>query len=310
VYIQMQHQQGLGELGWFIDRIIGSTRTPTGHEILTERAARGLIKNSADLAALIAGSRRPDLADPQDHIKPGEEKRHFLRSITYSPLHAWFYAIDHLQKLHQQMMASSNRADQFMLISEALHLIQDSFAPAHVERDPRTEDILNIRVYGPKAPLGNHLFRIDPRDDIFTTKPPRALTLSAQKAITCSKEYLRMALRHIRLKQLPPQLTSLPLIQQTARDLKAFISRRLWLRLPDLRVGSRGEAVGILIAYLNGWMLQNAPSLLSSLRLPKGASPTFDSNTHDAVLAFQKAKGLSNNGIVERPTWEKLLLYL
>jgi hypothetical protein len=308
MYIHAYGHQPAGDLGWFIDTRIRTAKTPAGHEIVTERAARGMITNRADLAALIAGVRRPDLADPQDHIKLGEEKRHFLRSITYSPLHAWFYAIDHLQKLHQQMIASSNRADQFMLIGEALHLIQDSFAPAHVERDSRTGDILNIRVYGPKAPPGNHLFHVDPGDDISTTKPPRALTLSAQKAITCSKEYLRMALRHIQLKQLPPQLTSLP--QQTARDLKTFISRRLWLRLPDLSVGSSGEAVGILIAYLNGWMLQNAPGLLSSLPLPKGSNPTFDSNTHDAVLHFQKAKGLNDNGIVKRPTWEKLLLFL
>jgi hypothetical protein len=99
------------------------------------------------------------------------------------------------------MMASSRWADQLKLIGEALHLIQDSFAPAHVEREPRTGDILNIGVYGPLAPQGNHLFRVDPRDDIFATKPPRMLTLNAQKAITCSKEYLQMALRHIQLKQ-------------------------------------------------------------------------------------------------------------
>lgn len=49
-------------------------------------------------------------------------------------------------------VASTNRAYQFSLIGEALHLIQDSFAPAHVEREQRTGDILNIRVYDPKPP--------------------------------------------------------------------------------------------------------------------------------------------------------------
>ena len=162
--IHMRHQQGLGELGWFIDRIIGSTRTPTGHEILTELAARGLIKDNVDLDALIVGSRRPDLADPQHHIKPGKESSHFLRSFTQSPSDAWWSAINHLRTLHQQMMDGSKRVDQFMLIGEALHLIQDSFAPAHVEREPRTGDILNISIYGPLAPQGNHLFRIDQRN--------------------------------------------------------------------------------------------------------------------------------------------------
>ena len=299
MYIQMRHQQGLGELGWFIDRMIGPTRTPTGHEELTKRAARGLIKNpaTADLAALIAGSRRPDLADPQDHIKPGEESRHFLRSIKQSPLVAWDLAIDHLRTLHQQMMASSNRADQFMLIGEALHLIQDSFAPAHVEREPRTGDILNIRVYGPLPPPGNHLFRIDPRDDIFTTKPPRALTPDAQRAITCSKEYLQMAMRHLQLKWTPLSLT-----QQTARDLNAFMSRRLWLRRPVLRMGSSGGWV----SEFEGWF--NGSTVTLNLNLPALTHGNFDSGMLAAVFAFQKATGLSADGIVGQRTWKKLRL--
>ena len=302
MYIHMRHQQGLGELGWFIDRMIGPTRTPTGHEELTKRAARGLIKNSADLAALIAGSRRPDLADPQDHIKPGEESRHFLRSIKQSPLDAWWSAIRHLQTLHHQMMASSNRANQFMLIGEALHLIQDSFAPAHVEREPRTGDILNIRVYGPLAPQGNHLFRIDPRDDIFATKPPRMLTLDAQKAITCSNEYLQMALRHIQLKQLPSWIP-LSLTQQTARALNAFISHRLWLRRPELRIGSSGDWVSEFAGRFNG------STVRINLNLPTlNTHGKFDSDMRTAVLAFQNATDLKANGIVGRRTWQKLLL--
>lgn len=302
MYIQMRYQQGLGELGWFIDRVIGSTRTPTGHEILTKRAARGLIKNTADLTALIAGSRRPDLADPKDHIKPGDENRHFLRSIKKSPLNAWWSAINHLRTLHQQMMVGSNRADQFLLIGEALHLIQDSFAPAHVEREPRTGDILNIRAYGPLAPQGNHLFRIDPQDDIFTNKPPRALTPDAQRAIGCSKEYLQMALRHIQLKQLP-LWTPLSMAKQTKRDLNAFISRRLWLRRPELRIGSRGDWVSEFEAFFNG------STVSLNLNLPMlNTHGIFDSDMLTGVLAFQKGTGLNVDGIVGRRTWQKLLL--
>jgi peptidoglycan hydrolase-like protein with peptidoglycan-binding domain len=96
--------------------------------------------------------------------------------------------------------------------------------------------------------------------------------------------------------------TPLSLTQQTERDLNAFISRRLWLRLPELRVGSRGEAVGILMGYLNGWLTLNA----SSLPLLQGS--TFDSDMYNAVLAFQKAMGLKADGIVGRETWKKLLL--
>ena len=297
----MRYQQGLGELGWFIDRKIGSARTPTGHEILTKRSARGLIKNAADLAALIDGARRPDLADPSDHIKLGEQRRHFLRSIKQRSSDAWFLAIDHLRALHQSMMASTNRADQFRLIGEGLHLIQDSFAPAHVEREPRTGDILDIRVYDPKAAPGDHIFLTDPRDAIFTPRPPNALVIEAQRAISCSKEYLQMLLKHLQLKQLP-FWTPLSLAQQTKRDLNAFIARRLWFRLPDLSVGAQGWPMVVLHGYLNTWLA------LTSSNLSQLQGSTFDSDTRNAVLEFQKARRVTADGMVRRQAWEKLLL--
>lgn len=300
MYIQMQHQQGLGELGWSIDRVIGFTKTPTGHEALTGLAVRGLIKNSADLANLIDGSRRPDLADLKHHIKVGEERRHFLRSIKQSSLDAWWSAINHLRTLHQQMMASSP-VDRFKLIGEALHLIQDSFAPAHVNREPRTGDILSIRVYGPGAPSGKHpfihRFRVDPRDEILATTSPRMLTPDAQKAISCSKEYLQMALRHIQLKQFWPLFSLTP-----NRDLNAFISRRLWLRRPELRKGSSGIWVSEFEVWFNG------STVRINLNLPALKSHIFDSDMETAVLAFQNAIGLTEKGIVGRQTWQKLLL--
>lgn len=136
MYIQMRHQPGLSGPGWSINSVIEATKILRGHEILIDLAARSLIKNPADLAALINDSRVPDLVDPRTDIKLGEEHHHFLRSITKSSLSAWNLSIDHLRTLHQQMVARSNRADQLMLIGEALHLIQDSVSPAHVELAP------------------------------------------------------------------------------------------------------------------------------------------------------------------------------
>jgi hypothetical protein len=69
MYIQPYGVQNSSGLGWFIDTRIGTAKTPAGHEILTEQAARGVITNRADLTALLNGARRPDLANPQDHIK-------------------------------------------------------------------------------------------------------------------------------------------------------------------------------------------------------------------------------------------------
>lgn len=301
MYIHAYGHQPSGDLGWFIDTQISTFKTPAGHEILTERAAHGIVKNNADVTALIAGVRRPDLADPQDHIKLGEQKRHFLRSIKQPSWSAWFLAIDHLRALHQSMLSSANRANQLALIGEALHLIQDSFAPAHVERDPRDKDILSLRVYDPKPPPGNHIFLRDPHDAIFTTPSSAALTPGAKAAIAAGKEYLQTALRHLGLNQLPLGLMG-QLAQQVRRDLNAFIGRRLWLRFPDLRPGAQGWPVGVLHGSLNTWLVVN------SSKLPPLQGSSFTSDTRNAVLEFQNAAGLTADGTVGRQTWKKLLL--
>ena len=302
--VRMYSPRGLGGLGWFIDTSIGTTKTPEGHEILTRQAARGII-SGADLFALVDGARRPDLADPSDHIKLGEQNRHFLRSINQPAWSAWFSAVDHLRFLHQNMLASANRADELRLIGEALHLIQDSFAPAHVEREPRTGDILNLRIYDPKPPAGEHTFLVDARDSLWQSpragaSPPK-LAAAASDAVTASREYLKMALGHLRLRQSPLSFPG-PLAKHTARDLNAFIARRLWFRFPDLRAGAQGWPVGALHGPLNSWLVVNA----SNLPLLQGS--TFDSATRSAVLEFQKALGLRPDGTVGRETWRKLLL--
>lgn len=302
MYIHAYGHQAAGDLGWFIDTQISTFKTPPGHEILTERAARGVVKKTADFTSLIAGVRRPDLADPQDHIKLGEQKRHFLRSIKQPSWTAWFSAIDHLRALHQSMLTSTNRADQLALIGEALHLIQDAFAPAHVERDPRNRDIVNIRVYDPKPPPGDHVFRRDARDAIFTAPSPTALALGAKEAIAAGKEYLQTALTHLGLSQSPLALLG-QLAQQAKQDLNAFIGRRLWFRFPDLRLGAQGWPVGVLHGYLNNWLVA------TSSNLPSLQGSNFASDTRTAVLDFQNATaGLTASGVVERQTWKKLLL--
>jgi hypothetical protein len=287
-----------GGLGWFIDTRIGKNTTPAGHEILTDLAVRGLI-SGADLRDLIDGVRLPDLADPNNHIKLGEEKRHFLRSIKQIVFYAWWPAIQHLKILHQQMMAATNRSHEFKLLGEALHLIQDSFGPAHVERDASTGDILNIHAYDAKAAPGDHALFIDARDNIFA--PGKALSNAASKAIVASKEFLQMALKHLRLKTLPfatPPAVSV----QTRADLNAFISRRLWLRLPDVHTGAQGWPVNALQGELNTWLALNAP------HLPALQGNTFDSDAQNALQAFQQANGLKTTGSMDQSTWKKLLL--
>jgi len=304
MHIGTYYPEASGGLGWFIDTRIGTTKTPEGHEILTRQDARGMISGT-DLLALVDGARRPDLADPSDHIKLGEQKRHFLRSIKQPAWSAWFSAIDHLRSLHQNILASANRTDELRLMGEALHLIQDSFAPAHVEREPRTRDILSLRIYDPKPPAGEHTFLLDARDTLWQSpragaSPPK-LTAAATDAVNASREYLKMALGHLRLRQSPLMFPG-PLAKQAARDLNAFIARRLWFRFPDLRVGAQGWPVGALHGPLNAWLVVNASNV------PSLQGSTFDSATRNAVLEFQKAVGLRPDGSVGRETWRTLLL--
>src|SRR5439155_3138035 len=105
-----------------------------GHELLTRTAAKGLSKSELD--ALTKGVRAPDVNGPiTNHIKLKEQKRHSLRkTLTQKTRPALGETVGHLHKLHSDALAASNRTKQLEIVGEALHLIQDSFSPAHVER--------------------------------------------------------------------------------------------------------------------------------------------------------------------------------
>jgi hypothetical protein len=190
---------GLGDYGWWV-RSVGGV-VPEGHELLTRNAASGLAISPTELGFLIEGVRRPDEASLVAHVLPREQKRHFLRAtVLQGTRAAWTDATSHLRDLHRRILAfSTSRApEQFRLIGEALHLIQDSFAPAHVNRDPSTSRILFIKNFGPTTSgITDHGFPVDPRDRIHTGILRPTLRIEATRAISASREYLVMTLRHI-----------------------------------------------------------------------------------------------------------------
>jgi hypothetical protein len=304
MYIQEPSFQNPEHLGWFVDRNVGHRPTPTGHETLTSQSAQGILTNATDLQALIDGVRRPDMIDPNDHIKLGEQRRHFLKAdLKHSSLFAWWESIHHFRLLHQQILVIPGRLSQLALIGEAMHLIQDSFAPAHVVRDPKTREITQVRYYGPgafpsflpmKATPQAHTYLVDPEDNIFM---PSGGTLKpeAQEAVQAGREYLSLALRHLGLTQ--PQATA-----QIEQELEDFISRRLWFNMPMIRPGSRGPTVSVLQQRLNRWLKK-----ASNPRLPLlPVSGIFGRQTTAAVKAFQKEMGLKVDGLVGWGTWLKL----
>ncbi len=71
---------------------------------------------------------------------------------------------------------------------------------------------------------------------------------------------------------------------------------------PTLRTGSRGAAVIELQRRLNAWIATNAAPGQSRL----SEDGAFGPLTRAAVLTFQRANGLTVDGIVGRRTWERL----
>ena len=227
---------GLGGFGWFVN-----TRfTRAGHEELTRRAASGLVPTpTLDYGALIEGVRRPDTASLTAHLHLGQQRRHFLRShILQTQSAAYADAIGQLRDLHRRILGTtSDRREQFRLIGEALHLIQDSYSPAHVKRDA-TGRISRIMNYGPAnlvapaaaimtPPLGpfaiplarrEHLFPADPRDSIYSTIGGSTLKPEAMQALVASRTFLQMFL---------PQLSRSPSDPANASELTAFIETYL-----------------------------------------------------------------------------------
>ena len=106
-------------------------------------------------------------------------------------------------------------------IGQALHLLQDSFSSAHVERAGGTGRVRHIRVFFIRLgwpPLSRapheHNAPSDPRDDVYVGG---ALRPEALAAVLASTAFLRMALRHLRAPGAPGN----------AAELRAFMHRYL-----------------------------------------------------------------------------------
>ena len=213
-------------------------RTPEGHERLTRDAATGFPGISAsDLTALIAGVRRVDVGKgPMDFIpamtnqfKASQQRRHALRKELCQPLSSALIEFrQHLALLHAKALSAilrGYRRQALEWVGEALHLIQDSYSPAHVERLWRgsggRHPIVYIRYFGLRGrpyPLEHRVFPPpDPRD--IVTGTGGLLTRAARQAVSASREYLHLVLRHF----------STPRSPRISAQLHAFMNKHLVL---------------------------------------------------------------------------------
>jgi hypothetical protein len=202
-----------------------------GHEILTRAAMRGLPLTAADRSALLLGVIRPDRGGRSywnfprsalESLKAAAQPAHALRPTPTSTVSAALRLIRaRFAGLHRRAMRATRRSTALEWLGEALHLLQDSFSSAHVERVGGTGRIGHIRAFFIRLgwpPLSRapheHNAPSDPRDDVYLHG---ALRPEARAAIRASRAFLVMALRHLRAPRSP----------RRGVELRAFMNRYL-----------------------------------------------------------------------------------
>jgi hypothetical protein len=205
-----------------------------GHEVLTRVAARGLVAGS-DLNALLLGVIRPDRGGASYWNFPraalhafnaSAQRSHALRRTSSTSQAAALSEIRrHLATLYLLAIRARNRAIALGWIGEAMHLIQDSYSGAHMERalgrgPGGTSPIRRIRAFyltlwPPRRSTAPHEHNVpsDPRDRIWKSRG--VLTNEARFAVRASREYLTMMLRHVRYPGAPANIA----------EFRAFLKR-------------------------------------------------------------------------------------
>ncbi|RMF68589.1 MAG: hypothetical protein D6742_04770, partial [Cyanobacteria bacterium J069] len=182
-------------------------RIPPGHETLNREAAKGLSITSAELNAMNRGVRRVDLEKLTNHFKPSQQRRHLLRRYKCQPLReALSEARQQLVAIYQRIMAAPTREAAFEWVGEALHLIQDSYSPAHAERENGGAGAIRfIRYFGVRGLSYPHEHRVmpmrQPNGRILPGDPRDFINLSSvptRAAIAASRRFLGLVLRHLR----------------------------------------------------------------------------------------------------------------
>lgn len=131
-------------------------------------------------------------------VREADQKLHALRR---SPGQDWRVAlreiVAELQSQHRGILAEPNARARLRRVGAALHLIQDSYCPAHTERGPGN-CIRYVRNYGggslstPGGGSGSeHRFPFDDRDSVAAHPGP------ATAATAASKEYLQVVFKMI-----------------------------------------------------------------------------------------------------------------
>lgn len=189
----IEHLPTVVAVGWLVRAPLLSREE--GHEAITRVAWEGLVLSSEQQSALIRGVRAPDisLAGFLVSALPFAQRRHALRAwsgtstgAAVREVHAFLVAT------HRRALALPDGRRRWEAFGEALHCLQDSYSPAHVDREGGR--IVRMRHWGPldrvRIPRDEHGFPWDRRDSVGTGGE---LNDAARAAVEASRRYLELA---------------------------------------------------------------------------------------------------------------------
>jgi hypothetical protein len=213
----LDHLPLLLALGWVV-RMPGLSPTE-GHEAITRAALDGLDLTDAQEAALVRGVRAPDVsvAGLAVFAFPFRQPRHALRAWYTTTTDEGVAALRSFVVAHHAHALSDDSGRRWERFGEILHCLQDSYSPAHVDRDgPRILrmkhwGLLDRRRAGHDGP-DEHGFPTDDRDVALRDGQ---LVPAAHEAARVSHAYLDLALRHARTRAPDPAAQR--------RELEAFL---------------------------------------------------------------------------------------
>lgn len=210
---------GYGDYGWTCQIRRGPIRIGAeGHEIITRDAIGGgtvsftvggrpmaATLSATDIADIMLGNRSVDLGrnDADDSgagvttaFNFSEQKRHALRRDLSQPFTAALADIrGEFARAHSAVLAERDPRRRMRLIGVVLHLIQDSFSPAHIERLPASGWCINyIRNFGRGSAPREHAVPSDPRDSVTAAG---SIAARAQ-ATDASRRYLQIVMKALR----------------------------------------------------------------------------------------------------------------
>jgi len=169
-----------------------------GHEAITRAAWDGLGLTDAQCQALIRGVRAPDVSIRGLAVfaLPSRQPRHALRAHASTSTADGVAAMRaFLVGRHHGALATTDDRRRWEELGEILHCIQDSYSPAHADRDGAR--IVRMKHWGPfdrRRDGDEHGFPTDVRDHAVVDG---ALTAAARDAATTCHRYLGLALHQV-----------------------------------------------------------------------------------------------------------------